>query len=153
MKSLSIFFLLITIGINVSAQNLDAKIYKANSDNPIVIINGEIMASFDMLKKLPTDHISEMNILKNQEISATNLFPIDKQANGIIEVKIDSQFDIKTQNELNIFFGLNPSNNIYLNGYLIEDKDRSISRESIKKIELMQADHISLKAPALNITI
>jgi hypothetical protein len=153
MKSLSIFFLFITIGITANAQNLDNKFYKVNSDNPIVIINGEIMAGFDMLKKLPTDHISEMNVLKNQEISSTNLFPVGKQANGIIEIKIDYQFDIKTQKELNVFFGLNPSNDIYLNGYLIENKNRSISRESIKKIELMKANDISLKASALNITI
>jgi hypothetical protein len=153
MKSLSIFFLFITIGITANAQNLDNKFYKVNSDNPIVIINGEIMAGFDMLKKLPTDHISEMNVLKNQEISSKNLFPVGKQANGIIEIKIDYQFDIKTQKELNVFFGLNPSNDIYLNGYLIENKNRSISRESIKKIELMKANDISLKASALNITI
>jgi hypothetical protein len=153
MKSFSIFILFITIGITANAQNLNNIFYKANFYNPIVIINGEILASFEILKKLPTDYISEIRVFKNQEISSTNLFPVDKQANGIVEVNIDSQFDLKTQKELNIFFGLNPSNDIYLNGYLIEDKIRSVSTESIKKIELIPPNGIILKASALNITI
>lgn len=62
------------------------------------------------------------------------------------------ELDIKTQKDLNMFFGLKESNDIYVNGCLI-NKSMSISTESIKKIELMKADDFLLKTLTLNILI
>ena len=78
---------------------------------------------------------------------------MDKKTKGIIRGDINIDLDTKTQSELNSFFGLNPTNDIYVNGYLLEDKEQTISTLSIKTIDLRKADGLILKTPSLNITI
>ena len=51
------------------------------------------------------------------------------------------------------FFSLNEENDIYVNGYLIENKNQNISSESIMGIELIKADNFRLKKSVLNIKI
>ncbi len=153
MKSLLTSLLFIIIGISIRAQNQENKFYVVKYEKPIVIINNEIIASYDILTKIPAEKILRLDILKENELSSTKLFSTEKQHNGIIKAEIDFKLNVKTQKELNMFFGLDPANNIYVNRYLIEDKRQSISTESITKIELIQADNIFLKKTSLNITI
>jgi hypothetical protein len=54
---------------------------------------------------------------------------------------------------LNVFFGLNEENDIYVNGYLLENKNQKISSESIVGIELIKADNFRLKKSVLNIEL
>jgi len=153
MKSLLTSLLFIIIGISINAQNQENKFYVVKYEKPIVIINNEIIASYDILTKIPAEKFLRLDILKENELSSTKLFSTEKQNNGIIKAEIDFKLNVKTQKELNMFFGLDPANNIYVNRYLIEDKRQSISTESITKIELIQADNIFLKKISLNITI
>jgi len=59
----------------------------------------------------------------------------------------------KTQEELNEFFGLNSDNDLYVNGFLLENKEYKISSNSIAKVEVLEADDVFLHNPVLNITI
>ena len=54
---------------------------------------------------------------------------------------------------MNSFFGLNEENDIYVNGYLIENKNQNISSESIVGIKLIKADNFRVKKPVLNIEV
>ena len=72
---------------------------------------------------------------------------------GIIKAKINHEIKIKTQKELNNFFGLNEKNDIYVNGYLIENKNQNISSESVVGIELIKADNFRIKKSVLNIEV
>jgi hypothetical protein len=153
MKSILIAFVTLTIGLSTNAQNQNNKFYAVNSENPILIINDTIIANIDLLNKVPSENILNLNIFKESKLSETNLFIDKKQNEGIIKADIPHNFESKTQKELNEFFGLNEENDIYVNGYLIENKEQDVSTESIQKIELINADNIRLKKPALNITI
>jgi len=153
MKKLSVLLLFMIFGVSAYAQNINDKFYLSDSEKPILIVNNEIVASVSILKNLPKENIKKLNISKESTLSSINLFPIDKKDNGIVEVDIDIELEAKTQQQLNSFFGLDPTNDIYVNGYLLEDKDQAISIKSIKIIELKQADDIILKIAALNITI
>jgi len=153
MKSILIAFITLTIGLSTNAQNQNNKFYAVNSENPILIINDTIIANIDLLNKVPSENILNLNIFKESKLSETNLFIDKKQNEGIIKADIPYNFESKTQKELNEFFGLNEENDIYVNGYLIENKGQDVSTESIQKIELINADNIRLKKPALNITI
>ena len=48
---------------------------------------------------------------------------------------------------------MEPNADVYVNGYLLEDKKISIAVESMKKVEVIPADDLFLKKPVLNISI
>ncbi len=153
MKSLLTSLLFIIIGITAYGQKQDNKILLVKNEKPILIINNEIIANADILTKIPSENILKLDVLKESALSSIKLFSTEKQNSGIIKAEIDFKLNAKTQKEFNMFFGLDESNNIYVNRYLIEDKRQSILTESITKIELIKADNIFLKKASLNITI
>ena len=106
-----------------------------------------------MLNKISSNKILELNIFKERKLSTNYLFIENKKNVGIIIAKINHQFKLKTQKELNIFFGMNEKNDIYVNGYLIENKNQNITTESIVGIELIKAENFRLKKSVLNIKI
>ena len=153
MKSKLIFFLTLTIGLSTYAQNQSRKVSIMKAENPILIINDTIIGSIDLLNRISSDKVLDLNIFKERKLSSTYLFIENKKNAGIIFANINHEFKLKTQKELNVFFGLNEENDIYVNGYLIENKNQNISSESIVGIELIKADNFRLKKPVLNIEI
>jgi hypothetical protein len=154
MKNLTLLLVLF-LGFASFAQepNKISHFYVADRERPLLVINNDIIASVEVLKNVETDKLTKLDISKDESFSETNLFPFDKKMKGIIRGDININLDFKTQSELNSFFGLNPTNDIYVNGYLIEDKEQTISTISIKMIDLREADGLILKTPSLNITI
>ena len=153
MKSILTFFLILTIGLSTYAQNQDSEISIMKTEKPILIINDTIIGSIDLLNKISSDKVLELNIFKERKLSTTYLYIENKKNAGIIITKINHEFKLKTQKELNVFFGLNEKNDIYVNGYLIENKNQNISSESIVGIELIKADNFRTKKSVLNIEI
>lgn len=154
MKNASLLLVLM-LGFTSFAQTpiKSSNFYVPKQEQPLLVINNEIIASVEVLKDVRTDKLSRLDISKHEELSQTSLFPMDKKTKGIIRSDINIDLDIKTQSELNLFFGLKPTNDIYVNGYLVEDKKQTISTISIKMIDLRKADGLILKTPSLNITI
>jgi hypothetical protein len=153
MKSKLIFFLTLTIGLSTYSQNQNRKVSIIKAENPILIINNTLIGSIALLNRISSDKVLELNIFKERKLSSTYLFIENKKNAGIIIANINHEFKLKTQKELNVFFGLNEENDIYVNGYLIENKNQNISSESIIGIELIKADNFRLKKPVLNIEI
>ncbi len=153
MKSTLTLFLIITLGLSTYAQNQNSKMSIMKAEKPILIINKTIIGSIDLLNKISSDKIQKLNIFKERKLSDTFLFVENEKNAGIIIAKINHEIKFKTQKELNIFFGLNENNDVYVNGYLIENKNQNISSESIVGIELIKANNFRIKKPVLNIEI
>jgi hypothetical protein len=153
MKSTLTLFLILIIGFSTYAQNQNSKMSIMKAEKPILIINDSIIGSIDLLKNISTDKVLELNIFKERKLSTTYLFIENEKNAGIVIANVTHEFKQKTQKELNIFFGLNEKNDVYVNGYLIENKNQNISSESIVGIELIKADNFRTKKPVLNIEI
>ncbi|TKS57193.1 hypothetical protein [Mesohalobacter halotolerans] len=153
MKSILTFFLMLILGISTYAQNQNKKMSIMKVEKPILIINDTIIGSIDLLNKISSDKVVGLNIFKERKLGSTYLFIENEKNAGIIIADINHEFKLKSQKELNAFFGLDVENDIYVNGYLIENKNQNISSESIVGIELIKADNFRLEKPALNIKI
>ncbi|WP_297798565.1 hypothetical protein [uncultured Eudoraea sp.] len=153
MKKITVTLALIFSCISVAQKPNIIDVYHSKSEQPLVVINGDIIAGVEVLKQVQADDQIQLVISKDDELSPKNLFPLDKKSNGIIYADLKVDLEVKTQVELNSFFGLDPDSDIYINGYLLEDKEQKISTRSIKKIELRVADGLLLKSSSLNITI
>jgi hypothetical protein len=153
MKSILTFFLILTLGFSSYAQNQNSKMSIMKAEKPILIINDTIIGSIDLLNKISSEKVQELNIFKEKKLSNTFLFVENEQNAGIIIAEINHEFKFKTQKELNEFFGLNEKNDVYVNGYLIENKNQNISSESIVGIELIKADNFRTEKSVLNIEI
>ena len=153
MKSILTILLILTIGISSYAQNQNSEISIMKTEKPILIINDTIIGSVDLLNQISSDKVMELNIFKERKLGKTYLFIENEKNAGIIKANINHEFKIKSQKELNSFFGLNEENDIYVNGYLIENKNQNISSESIVGIKLIKADNFRVKKPVLNIEV
>ena len=74
-----IFLLTLTIGLSTYAQNQNRKVSIMKAENPILIINDTIIGSIDLLDKISSDKVSEMNIFKERKLSSTFLFIENKK--------------------------------------------------------------------------
>ena len=153
MKLIVTLFLILSMGFSNYAQNQNSKISIMKAENPILIINDTIIGSIDLLNKISSDKVLELNIFKERKLGSTYLFIENEKSAGIITANINHEFKLKSQKELNVFFGLNEENDIYINGYLLENKNQKISSESIVGIELIKADNFRLKKSVLNIEL
>jgi|TARA_B110000211_G_scaffold203869_1_gene236956 hypothetical protein len=153
MKLIVTLFLILSMGFSTYAQNQNSKISIMKAENPILIINDTIIGSIDLLNKISSDKVLELNIFKERKLGSTYLFIENEKSAGIITANINHEFKLKSQKELNVFFGLNEENDIYVNGYLLENKNQKISSESIVGIELIKADNFRLKKSVLNIEL
>ncbi|MGB5428478.1 hypothetical protein [Eudoraea sp.] len=153
MKSILTFFLILNMGFSTYAQDQNLPIRVMKTEKPILIINDTIIGSVDLLNKISSEKVSELHVFKERKLGSTCLFIENKENAGIIVANINHEFKLKSQKELNDFFGLNEKNDVYVNGYLIENKNQKISSESIVGIELIKADSLRLKNSVLNIEI
>mgnify|MGYP000076258709 FL=1 len=153
MKSILTILLILAMGISSYAQNQNSEISIMKTEKPILIINDTIIGSVDLLNKISSEQVMELNIFKERKLGKTYLFIENEKNAGIIKANINHEFKIKSQKELNSFFGLNEENDIYVNGYLIENKNQNISSESIVGIKLIKADNFRIKKPVLNIEV
>ena len=127
--------------------------YIVEPEKPIVLINDLVISDYASFLKIPKDSILEMNIIKGKKLNSKNIF-FDKNTNeSILVLKANGTFKIRTQKELNNFFGLPENRNIYVNGYLINNKNYSFLISSIKSIDLLKPNSITLKETSLNVTI
>ena len=153
MKSILTILLILAMGISSYAQNQNSEISIMKTEKPILIINDTIIGSVDLLNKISSDKVMELNIFKERKLGKTYLFIENEKNAGIIKANINHECKIKSQKELNSFFGLSEENDTYVNGYLIENKNQNISSESMVGIKLIKADNFRVKKPVLNIEV
>jgi hypothetical protein len=117
---------------------------------PTIILENNIIANETALGN-DKELIKEISVLKDKpnrkEAKYYNL-----TENGILFVSLKIKTAFKTQPELNVFFGIDKSNQIYVNGYLLESPNYKVATESIIEIELIEpnADN-KLKDKIINV--
>ena len=152
MKKLLILMIFVLGNLTLNAQVARVKLAKDASEKPVIIINNQIIAGSRILKSISEKNISEMKIFKDKAISSKTLF-VDQQNPGIVTLEIQKEFEAKSQSEINKFFGLNSETDVYVNGYLVEDKDLRLYASSIAKVEVLKKDYLMLKTEVLNISL
>jgi len=154
LKKLKLFVIAFSCFVFTSKSLAQTKVdYIVEPEKPIVLINDLVISNYASFLKIPRDSIFEMNIIKGKKLNSKNIF-FDKNANeSILVLKANGTFKIRTQKELNNFFGLPENRNIYVNGYLINNKNYSFLISSIKSIDLLKPNSITLKETSLNVTI
>ncbi len=153
MKIIAALCLTLILGASTYAQNKNAIIRLLKTEEPILIVNDTIIGSMNLLDGITSNKVLDLNIFTEKPLSTTNLFVQNRKNTGVVTVAINREFKVKTQKELNAFFGLNESNDVYINGYLIENKNQNIASESIVGIELVKADNFRRTTSVLNIEI
>ena len=68
MKSLLTSLLFVIIGISTNAQIQGKKIHLVKYEKPIVIINNEIIASANVINRIPTENIIKLEMLRPNPI-------------------------------------------------------------------------------------
>tara|TARA_R110001606_G_scaffold65773_1_gene151883 strand:- start:8 stop:532 length:525 start_codon:yes stop_codon:yes gene_type:complete len=174
MKTLFISILFITLGVSINAQDEEKqsehnqKKLIPTEKTVIVLINNEIIGNVHILKKIPNENLKAAEFSEDAKLSSTKIFSAEfnKQEilkpelknGGIIKLETEFKFNIKTQKDLNTFFGLKESNDIFVNGYLLKKK-YSIINECIREIQLIKENKLKkennlfLKNKVLNIII
>ena len=153
MKAIVTLFLILILEVSPYAQTQNATIRLSKTEQPILIVNDTIIGSMNLLDTIPSDKVLGLNIFKEKPLSTTSLFVSNKKKTGLVTATINRDFKVKTQKELNAFFGLNENNDVYVNGYLIDRKHQNIALESIVGIEYIKADNFRTITPVLNIEI
>ena len=97
-------------------------------------------------------NIKIVNVFKDFKISDKNLF-LKVKSNGVVKVACSDFIAAKSLVDLNVFFGFDINNNIYVNGFLLKNKSYKISSESISEIKIISEDPLYPKQKVLSITI
>ena len=158
MKKFIIAIVYFTIVFSIKAQNQEKSNVKQEKTTSnifdktvIVLVNDTIIGNMSIIKNnsnnsFQINHFSENN-LSSKKIFSTEwkrhkMLRPELEISGIVQLEEKVQFKYKTQKKLNTFFGLNPLNNIYVNGYLL-DKKHTIITECIKEVQLISEEKLT----------
>ena len=131
--TITILFLFFLSDIN--SQEIYSKLIFTKNNCPTYIVNNNIIANQKVIE-IHKGFILDISVLKDKPTRDQDKI-YNLTENGVVFIKLKNKLKYKTQNELNIFFGLNSKNNLYVNGYLLEESDYKIATESIIDIELI----------------
>lgn len=140
-----IYILLLFTTANLLSQENYVKIPSAKTQNPSFIFNEYIIGSETLLNSLGSSEkelkkvVKEISVLKGKPKKGQEDY-YNLSEYGILFVDVKKKIASKSQSQLNKFFGLNPQNEIYVDGYLVESKKYEIALGSIIEIELIEPD-------------
>ena len=151
------FFLILFVSINVLSQDEYFKLPQAKTQKPTFIFNKKIIGNESLIKNLGSteqeirEKIKEVFVIIDKPTrELSDYYNLTEQ--GLLFVDLKEKLLSKTQSELNEFFGLDKQNEIYIDGYLIEDKKYSIALTGITEIEIVEPnDANGLKGRVINI--
>lgn len=105
---------------------------------PTIIVENNIIANKSILE-INEEQINNISVLIDKPNKQEHKF-YNLTENGIVFVSLNIKTDYKTQSELNRFFGFKKSNEIYVNGYLLESSDYKIASNAISEINVVIRD-------------
>lgn len=156
----NISHLLFITSFSFFAQESYTKLPSTKKDQPTFIYNKKIignektLANFGTSKEELEKFIKEISVLKDKQNKNLNgYYNLTESGLLFIELKNNSpSLKSKTQAELNTFFELNELTDIYIDGYLIENKKYRISLTGVSEIEIIEPNFENgLKEKVLNI--
>lgn len=143
--------------LSVFSQDEYMKLPQARTQNPTYIYDEKVIGNkyfFESLgssKEEILEKVNEISVLKTK--SNRKLFDFHNLTeHGVLFVDLKENIIGKTQSELNKFFGIDEQNEIYIDGYLLENKKYNIVLTGITEIEIVEPDNVNgLKTRVLNI--
>lgn len=143
LKTIIFTFILVISSLQLYSQNDYIKLDNAKTQKPTYIFNKKIIGNeylfftLGMSEEEIKKRIKDISILKNK----TNRKSYDDYnltEYGLLIVDLSTKIPSKTQTELNVFFGLGKDNDIYIDGYLLENKKYSVAVSSICEVEVIR---------------
>jgi hypothetical protein len=126
------------------------KLPTVKNNCPTIIIEKDIIGN-DSAIGTTKELIDKISVIKGKANRNEHKF-FNLTENGIIFVSLKKETAFRTQSELNDFFGIGKNNEVYVNGYLIENSDYKIATECIMEIELVEPDSENkLKSKVINV--
>ena len=121
------------------SQRSYEKLESAKKSSPIYIYNNDILGNDKLIPDIKKSKklIKDISVLKEKSDNKKDDF-YNLSEYGVIFVDLTYKLDVKTQSELNEFFGLDSKNRIYFDGYLIGNNKYKIALKSIVEIELIE---------------
>ena len=136
--------------MNIYSQDTYVKLPTVKNNCPTIIIEKDIIGN-DSAIGTTKELIAEISVIKGKANRKEHKF-FNLTENGIVFVSLKKETAFRTQSELNDFFGIEKNNEIYVNGYLIENSDYKIATECILEIELVEPDSENkLKSKVINV--
>ncbi|WP_299112903.1 hypothetical protein [uncultured Winogradskyella sp.] len=150
MIKFSVASILFLFFLNINAQEKYTKLPETHGICPTIIVNDNIISNYDIIKN-NKQFVAKISVMKDKPNRKDHRF-YNLSENGIILVDLDQKVKSKSQCDLNRFFGLDKKNEVYVNGYLVEDTKYKIATESIIEIELIIPNSINkLKSKSINV--
>lgn len=151
------FLLILFVSLNLFSQDEYFKLPQAKTQKPFYIFNKKIIGNEYLAKSLkPTDdklneQVKNVSVLIDKQDRKQNP-DYNLSEHGVLMVDLKNKIASKSQFELNEFFGLDKQSEIYIDGYLLEDKKFRIALNGITEIEIVEPDSVNgLKSRVLNI--
>ncbi|WP_298539699.1 hypothetical protein [uncultured Aquimarina sp.] len=137
-----LLFLLLVINFNCLSQEVN-KLPNSKIGIKTVLFNNNILGNEKMMySTFNPKNLKSVAVVKDQECNkCKGKFSPNLTEFGLLLVEIDQTIESKTQSEINQFFGFRKNNPIYLDGYLIDNKDYKISTLAIEKIEKIKPNN------------
>jgi hypothetical protein len=136
--------------MNIYSQDTYVKLPTVKNNCPTIIIEKDIIGN-DSAIGTTKELIDKISVIKGKANRKEHKF-FNLTENGIVFVSLKKETAFRTQSELNDFFGIEKNNEIYVNGYLIENSDYKIATECILEIELVEPDSENkLKSKVINV--
>ena len=145
MKTKLLFLITILSFSSSFGQDFDKLLY-SKKDQATYLIDQKIIANFDVMKQLGSDHIAKIEVWKSVKKGIDQY--ADKYPNLseygliIIESKLKN-IPAKSQNEIREFLGADLNTKVYVDGYLLKN-DYLIATQSITEIEFISPNEQNL---------
>ena len=143
---IKLLFLISTLSFSSAfGQSFDKLLY-SKKDQATYLINGNIIANFEVMKELGNDQIVKVEVRKSGK-KGVDLYP-DTYPNlseyGLILIETNlKNIPAKSQTEIKEFLGADSKTKIYVDGYLLKN-DYQIATHSIKEIEFITPNEQNL---------
>ncbi|MGY3794642.1 hypothetical protein [Aquimarina sp. 433] len=150
LKTIIFTFILVISSLQLYSQNDYIKLDNAKTQKPTYIFNKKIIGNEYLFFTLGVSdeeikkQIKDISILKDKR-NRRSYDDYNLTEHGLLMVDLSTKISSKTQTELNDFFGLAKGNNIYIDGYLLENKKYSVAISSIYEIEIIRTTNTNRK--------
>ncbi|SFJ12560.1 hypothetical protein SAMN05421638_2223 [Kaistella treverensis] len=131
----------------INAQSFE-KLLFSKKDIPTVIINGNIIASSEIVKEIPSDKVKFV-AMKEPTAKVTETYKSFSNLSeyGFMLWNIENvDINTKTQDEIRNFLAADAKTKIYVDGYLLSDGNLNIATKAIKELEIISPNERDLLA-------
>lgn len=146
MKTKLLFILTLFSFLNSFGQSFEKLLY-SKKDKATVLINKNIIANFELIEQIPNSKIIKMEVMKTAQKDVdqyAKTYPNLSQYGLILVEMTFEKLKTKTQNEIRIFLDVDSKTKMYVDGFLLMNKDFVIATKSIKEIELISPNEQNL---------